>query len=176
MIESELRYFVLDLDNVRRVLMNSGALFLRKREVRDIYFGSGKMDDAVIRVRVKDGKVKMHLKGSVKRDKGVFTRLETSLIAEDANLDEIIEILRELGLKKISENRSVKEYWELGDIEVSISDLYYPAKLTYIEFEGRNLDDKVVSKKLKPIFRFVRPIKEEDFKVFDEVNKNEDRI
>ena len=134
------------------------------------------MDDAVIRVRVEDGKVKVQLKSQVKRNKGVFTRLEVSLIAENTNLDELIKILGELGLKKISENQSVKEHWELCDIEVSISDFYYPVRLTYIEFEREKISEEAVLKKLGQIFRFVRPIRGEDFKVFDEVNKGEDSI
>jgi predicted adenylyl cyclase CyaB len=145
--------------------------FLKEVEVLDKYFvphGSQiKNKNNFLRIRKINNVSELTYKGRSENKKRIKTKTELTSIVSSP---EIIEtILKKLGLKKISEHSSKKEYWFFDDIEIVFVKFIKPAKLTFMEIEASS--EKKIENILKKIDGCVSKMKEKDFNIFDKINR-----
>jgi|GEM_PF-6682225 len=166
MIEKEIRYVVKDQEGLRSLIKDSGAHYIKTKTKHDIYYGNSNMNGAVVRIRISNGKKEIFFKGSVNEKNNLFERIELKGTVVDPN-NKLSEVLSELGLRKISENKAVTTYWKLDDVQISISKFTYPTKLEYIEFESESITENWISSKFPGMGSVTKPIDKTTFLEFD---------
>lgn len=162
-IEIKLKYK--DKEEIKRILKKIGAKFKEEYILQDTYFSfQGDMANAIsfLRLREKGNEKELTFKGKKEEENHVWKRTEINTKIYDLN--KISEIILNLGLNKIKENKSKREIFILGNLEIVFIDFIKPVKMSIIELE-RN--EKDIERTMKQINHVVERIGEEAFKGFD---------
>ena len=166
MLEEEVRYVVRDYGGALKLVEDSDAEFKGEEKKHDTYYGNSDLDGAFVRIRISDGKEEVTFKGRAEKDGELFRRIELNGTVNDPQ-KKLKEVLLGLGLKKLSENKSVRKYWELDGVEIVVSRFTYPAKLDYIEFEREGITKEWVKEKFPKISEVAKPVDDTTFVEFD---------
>ncbi len=57
--------------------------------------------------------------------------------------DSCERFIEALGWKKVLTNKTVRDYWKIGDVEMVLVKILEPAKLSYFEIEGKT-NEKII--------------------------------
>ncbi len=155
MFEVEAKAVVKDLDAVRERLRGVGAVFVKRVEIRDIYFSHpcrdfGESDEA-LRVRQVDGECELTYKGPRKVSRGVKSREEYTARVVDCS--ELIKILEALGFRKVIELVKVREVYKFNGVEIVLDDVRGLG--TFVEVEVRAESEEEGRVKVREVFRLL---------------------
>jgi len=153
--------------------LNPEIKFQNKVNIHDIYFGFNKFDmsntNKLVRIRkISKQKAELTFKGKAQDKKNIWHR--TELNTDISSPEQMEKILLKLGLKKISEYKSVKEYWIYKEQKIVFAMFTAPAHLKFMEVEGES--EKEIKKTVKRLSKNVKQVGEEIFKIFDKARKN----
>ena len=127
-----------------------------------------KNSNQLIRIReIKGDKTELTFKGKAQDKNNVWHRKEINLKIDSVHNME--KILLNLGLKKISEYQSQKEYWKLGNLEIVFAHFTVPTELTFMEIEGPS--EKEIRQVVEQLGDSVKEAGEEIFEIFDQIRK-----
>ncbi|MCK8517499.1 class IV adenylate cyclase [Methanoculleus sp. 7T] len=135
MLEVEAKFAVPDPREVRARLNRQGVRMAVRRQERDVYYNAphrdfGKTDEA-LRVRYDDTGVTVTYKGPKVRVGNAKAREEFNLaVASGETLEAIIS---RLGFRRTAGVSKVREFYELGDVTVTLDDV--EGLGTFIEIE-----------------------------------------
>jgi predicted adenylyl cyclase CyaB len=135
-VETEAKFRVVDLKTFVDSVEALGAKFVKESRFHDVYYSSsGKIDSShsFVRIRDVDGFHELTFKGAASGD-GIESREEITVGFD--NPEELGRILKNLGLKKIKENASVRKIWRLDDLQISLHQFTHPGSLQLVEVEG----------------------------------------
>jgi len=168
-IEVKLKY-----KNKKDLIKKLKELGAKKKEnilLEDTYFGAPGANmsnkNSITRVRIKNSESELTYKGQCKDKNNVWER--TEITAKIENSEQMKLILQNLGLEKISENKSIREVWILDKCEIVFIDFVKPDKISILEIEGPT--EKKVHEIIKKLGTLVDKIGEEAFRKFDEARK-----
>jgi predicted adenylyl cyclase CyaB len=153
-------------------LLRPDIKFKKKVALHDTYFGPQKFDmsnkNDLMRIREeKNGKTELTFKSKAKDRKNIWHRIELSInINSPANMAKILE---HINFKKISEYKSIKEYYNFKNLEICFAHFTLPTKLEFMEIEGKS--EKEIRSLVQKIGNRAREVGEEIFDVFDKVRK-----
>ncbi|MBS3134573.1 class IV adenylate cyclase [Candidatus Woesearchaeota archaeon] len=168
-IEVKLKYE--DKNAIVTKLHELGAKSEEKYRLDDIYFSQEHTDMSnahdLIRIRTKRDKSELTFKGKCETDDKIWKRVELSTGVDDA--DSLLKIFKYLKFHEISKNKSIRELWKLGNVEVMFVDFIEPHSLKFIEIEGPSKEK--VQKVIDKFGDLVTEVGEESFKKFDETRK-----
>lgn len=139
-------------------------------EVSDIYYAKEgeniKNAENLLRIRTKKGVSEITLKGKIEKTGNIWERVEINVpIGEPEKMKLILE---HLGLKCIFKNRAIREYWDVNGTELGIMKIFEPAKVEFVEIEGKTKE--AVEKATKLFEGVLEPIGKDHFKKLDEAN------
>jgi len=171
MHEIEVKLKFDDKDKILSKLKELGATFREKYELSDTYFSLEHTDmknaHDLVRVRKKGEKSELTFKGKCETESNVWKRIELTTSLGDS--ETMLQILGYLKFNKILENKSLREYWMIGDTEIAFISLLHPVKLEFIEIEAPS--EEKVNKVLKELNGLVEIVGEEYFKKIDEARE-----
>ncbi|MDD3857980.1 MAG: class IV adenylate cyclase [Methanoculleus sp.] len=125
MLEVEAKFAVGDLEGVRVGLGRMGVRMGRRQLERDVYYNARDRDfgetDEALRVRYDDTGVAMTYKGPKIRVGSAKAREEFNLAVADGETLE--EILARLGFRRAATVSKVREFYEMGDVTVTLDDV-----------------------------------------------------
>ncbi|KLK87355.1 adenylyl cyclase [Methanoculleus sediminis] len=125
MLEVEAKYTVGDLEDVRAGLDRKGVRMGRRQQERDVYYNAPHRDfgetDEALRVRYDDTGVTVTYKGPKIRVGSAKAREEFNLAVADGELLETI--LSRLGFRRAATVSKVREFYEMGDVTVTLDDV-----------------------------------------------------
>ena len=160
----------LSFKNKKDVLAKLGkkAEFVKKVNVHDIYYGledtQMKNSKNIIRVReIKNGKSELTFKSKVEDKNNIWHRIE--LTTEISSAQTLDKIFSHIGVKKIYEYESEKEYYNFLGMEIVFAKFTLPTLLEFMEIEGDLETDirRVVNK----LGSSVQEVGEGFFNIFD---------
>ena len=167
-IEIKLKYS--DEKTFRDKLKELNAKPLEIYEIVDCYYGKDgetmKSAETLLRVRTKNGKSELTFKGKKETDSNIWERVEINISIEEPEKMELV--LKSLGLKRILKNRTLREYWNVEGTELGIMKILEPAKVDFVEIEGKTKED--VEKVAKLFTGVLQPIDKDHFKQLDNFN------
>lgn len=135
MLEVEAKFAVKDLEGVRTGLGRQGVQMERRQQERDVYYNAPHRDfgetDEALRVRYDDAGVVMTYKGPKIRVGSTKAREEFNLPVADGETLE--EILSRLGFRRAATVLKVREFYEMGDVTVTLDDVKGLGTFTEIE-------------------------------------------
>ncbi|MDD4566748.1 putative adenylyl cyclase CyaB [Methanoculleus chikugoensis] len=125
MLEVEAKFAVNDLESVRAGLDRKGVRMGRRQQERDVYYNAPHRDfgetDEALRVRYDDTGVTVTYKGPKIRVGSAKAREEFNLAVADG---ETLEgILSRLGFRRAAMVLKVREFYEMGDVTVTLDDV-----------------------------------------------------
>ncbi|NMA10595.1 MAG: class IV adenylate cyclase [Methanomicrobiales archaeon] len=125
MLEIEAKFAVRDLESVRTGLGRQGVRMGRRQQERDVYYNAPHRDfgetDEALRVRYDDTGVTVTYKGPKIRVGSAKAREEFNLAVADG---ETLEgILSRLGFRRAAMVLKVREFYEMGDVTVTLDDV-----------------------------------------------------
>ena len=164
-IEIKLKYK--DREAVTNLLKQLGAKLREKYELHDTYFGFQKdmsHKHTLIRIREKNKACELTLKGKCETKEHIWKRVE--LTTSIGNPEDMSEMLTHLGVSKIKENASLREIYDLDDLEIAFIDFTKPAKLSLLELEG---SEEKINEVLNKLGNSVEKVGEEVFSEFDKL-------
>ncbi|MBR9679051.1 MAG: class IV adenylate cyclase [Nanoarchaeota archaeon] len=139
--------------------------------LHDIYFSLSysdvKNNHDILRIRTKGSSCELTFKSSSKNIDEVWERTEISVDLSDEKL--MRDILTNLGFSVVSENKSNREVWKIGDVELVFIDFIFPVEFKILEIESDDL--KKVESMISNFDCLVSRIGEDDFKMFDDARK-----
>ncbi len=149
-------------------LLKPRIKFLKILEVKDSYYGWDNSEisnkDRLIRLRKIKGKnAELTLKGRDDSKNNVLNRLELSTVINSPKI--MAEILKNIGLRILSEHESKKEYWLFDGAEIVFAYFTKPAKLQFMEIEADS--ERKIEKILDRLQGKVKNLDEKIFRVFD---------
>lgn len=160
----------LSYQNKEEVLKKLGpeVKFAGSNDVHDIYyrFNGNEMKNVhdILRLRITDGESELTYKSKAEDSHNVWHRTElTTAIGSAEILD---QIFGGLGIQKLSEHKSRKEYWLFDGCEIVFARFTAPADLEFMEIEGDS-EDKIKSV-VSRLGNSVTEVGEDFFKVFDD--------
>jgi predicted adenylyl cyclase CyaB len=165
--EIEIKLTYEDRTAVEEKLVSLGAKKLEPTSLADIYYSltATSMENVndIVRIRNKNGKCELTLKGKCKDTDGVWERVELNVGID--NPETMSKMLDMLNFSLLKENASSRQAWMLDDVEVMFIDFTKPAPLSLLEVEGPSAEkvESVVAK-LGPL---VKKAGEEIFASFD---------
>jgi len=149
--------------------------FRRKLNIHDSYYGYGfdmRNINNLVRIRtVNEKKSELTFKGKTKDRKNIWHRTEISTPIKSP--EKMEKILLNLGLNKISEYKSEKEFWKYKKQNIVFAKFTMPAHLTFMEIEGNS--DKEIKETVKLLGDNVKEVGEEIFKIFDKARLDKTR-
>lgn len=168
-IEIKLKYA--DKEKIIARLQELKAKFREKYDLADAYFSLTHTDMSnahdLVRIRQKNEVAELTFKGKCETEGHIWKRIELSTGIGDP--ESMLQILTYLRFNKISENKSHREFWDLGNVEIAFINFIYPDKIDFIEIEGPSEEEiEVILVKLGDL---VTKVGEEGFKKFDEKRK-----
>ena len=171
MKEIEVKLTYTDKDKVIEKLKEIGAVFREKYLLEDYYFSLTGTDmsntNDLLRVRKKGDKKELTFKGKCETEGHIWERIELNTDISDA--EAVLKMFEHLKLNKLSTNKSSREFWDIGDVEIVFSHITYPAKIDFIEIEGSTKEK--VEEVLKLLGDLVKEAGEEIFRKLDEARK-----
>lgn len=125
MLEVEAKYAVGDLESVRAGLDRKEVRMERRQQERDVYYNAPHRDfgetDEALRVRYDDTGVTVTYKGPKIRVGSAKAREEFNLAIADG---ETLEgILSRLGFRRAATVSKMREFYEMGDMTVTLDDV-----------------------------------------------------
>ena len=164
-IEVKLKY--INKEEIKAKLKEIGAKFEEEYDLHDTYFSKeqkslGEVEE-FLRIRKKGDKQELTYKGKKEEDKGIWKREEINVPI--GNAENLIKILKCLGLNKIKENKSTRECWKLEEVEIMIINITFPAELNFIEIEAKDIQE--IRKVVDLLGSLVEILPEEEFKKLD---------
>ena len=175
MKEIEVKLTYKDKNKVIEKIKEIGAVFREKYILEDYYFSLTGTDmsntNDLLRVRKKGNKQELTFKGRVENEGSIWERIELNTDISDA--ETVLKMFDHLKLNKLSVNKSYREFWDIGDVELVFSDITYPAEISFIEIEGPTKEK--VEEVLKKMGDVVKEAGEEIFKKLDEARKSIDK-
>ena len=151
--------------------LGPGAKFIKTINVHDIYYGFNdtKMKNIhdILRLRIKEGDSELTYKSKVEDSANVWHRTEIS--TSIGSPESLNKILTNLGIKKLYEYLSQKEYWLSENCEIVFAKFELPAHLEFMEIEGESEDE--IRKIVTSLGDSVEEVGEDFFKIFDDVRK-----
>jgi len=161
-IEAKLAYD--DKEKLVSQLKNLGAILKSEEEITDIYFSKDytnlKEAKEFIRIRQKNGKAELTFKGETDSE---LKRIEINSDISDA--EAVSKMFESMKFKVIRRNKTLREYWESGDIEIVIVQIVEPAKVDFAEVEGPS--EELVKDFVNKLVDCVSPIGKDHFKALD---------
>lgn len=125
MLEVEAKYAVGDLESVRAGLDRKEVRMEKRQQERDVYYNAPHRDfgetDEALRVRYDDTGVTVTYKGPKIRVGSAKAREEFNLAVADGELLETI--LSRLGFRRAATVSKVREFYEMGDVTVTLDDV-----------------------------------------------------
>lgn len=168
-IEIKLKYS--DENALRDKLKDLNANPTQTYEIVDCYYGKEgetmKTAENLLRIRTKKGVSELTFKGKKETDSNVWERVEINVPVGDH--EKMEQILKNLGMKRILKNRTLREYWNVEGAELGIMKILEPAEVDFVEIEGKSKED--VEKVTKLFTSVLEPIDKDHFKKLDEANK-----
>jgi len=148
--------------------LGSKMKFERRVKVYDKYFSrkyfNMKNIHNLIRIReIKKEKAELTFKSKVKNRNNIWHRIELTTKVESPIVME--KILNNLGLNKIAEYKSKKEYWKFDELKIIFNKFIFPSHLEFMEIEGDS--EKKIKNIIKKLGDNVKEVGEEIFKIFD---------
>jgi len=145
--EFEATFTNIKKDDVRARLKNAGAKLIREEYVQKrVVFtlpAGHEIKGGWLRVRDEGDKITMSLK-IVNGDK-IEDQKETQLVVD--SFDQAVDLLESLGCLKKAYQESKREFWELGNTEITIDE--WPFLEPFVEIEGKSEEEiKSVAEKL----------------------------
>ncbi|WP_214019556.1 class IV adenylate cyclase [Methanoculleus sp.] len=142
MLEVEAKFAVGDQEDVRARLNRKGVQMGSRQQERDVYYNAPHRDfgrtDEALRVRYDDVGFTVTYKGPKVRVGSAKAREEFNLpVASGETLE---EILSRLGFRRAATVSKVREFYEMGDVTVTLDDV--EGLGTFIEIEILTEDDK----------------------------------
>lgn len=135
MLEIEAKFAVPDPGKVRARLTRQGVRMTRRRQERDVYYNAPHRDfgetDEALRVRYDDAGVTVTYKGPKIRLGSAKAREEFNLRVTSGETFEVI--LSRTGFLRAAEVSKVREFYEIGDVTVTLDDV--EGLGTFIEIE-----------------------------------------
>jgi len=173
MKEIEVKLTYDDKDKLIERLKELGAVFRERYLLEDYYYSLTGTDmsntNDLLRVRKKGEKHELTFKGKCESEGSIWERVELNTDISDA--DAVLKMFEYLKLNDLKSNKSYREFWDIGDVEIVFSDITYPAKVTFVEIEGPTKEK--VEKVLNQLGDLVKEAGEEIFKKLDEARKAE---
>lgn len=171
MKEIEVKLTYEDRDKVIEKLKEIGAVFREKYTLEDYYFSLNGTDmsntNDLLRIRKKGDKQELTFKGKVENEGNIWERVELNSGISDAGA--VLKMFEHLKLNNLSTNKSSREIWDIGDVELVFSDITSPAEINFIEIEGPTKEK--VQEVLDKMGNTVTEAGEEIFKRLDEARK-----
>ncbi|MFA4886974.1 MAG: class IV adenylate cyclase [Candidatus Nanoarchaeia archaeon] len=165
-IEVKMKYE--NKENVLAKLKTLGAKFREEYPLNDTYFSLNATDmkDAkeFIRIRKKGEKSELTFKGKKETSSEIWKKIELTTSLGDS--EAMNQILDHLGFNRILENKSMREYWMIGDVEIAFISLFQPTELDWLEIEAPS--EEKVQKVLDQLNGLAETVGEEYFKKIDE--------
>ncbi len=142
MLEVEAKFAVRDPGGVRDRLNRQEVRMTRRQQEHDVYYNAphrdfGKTDEA-LRVRYDDTGVTATYKGPKVRVGSAKAREEFNLAV--ASGETLEEILSHLGFRRAATVSKTREFYEIGDVTVTLDDV--EGLGTFVEIEILTEDDK----------------------------------
>jgi predicted adenylyl cyclase CyaB len=168
MKETEIKLSFNDRQKVIARLKELGASFKENVEIIDSYYSndSKSLNEAktFIRIRKKGAFSELTFKGEIESSGDVWKRPEiNSQINDPESMEKILEALK---FSKILKNRTIRECWKFGDLEIVIVNIIEPAQVDYMEIEGE--DEIKIQEFVNKLGDAVSPIPKDHFKKLDE--------
>ena len=171
MHEIEVKLKFEDKEKIVGKIKELGAKFREKYDLEDTYFSlkHNDMKNAhdLVRVRKKQDKAELTFKGKCETESHVWKRIELNTPIGDS--ETMMQILENLKFNKIIENKSLREYWDLEDVEIAFISLVHPVEINWIEIEAPS--EEKVQKVLDELKGFAKVVGEEYFKIIDEARE-----
>ncbi|ABN56866.1 MULTISPECIES: class IV adenylate cyclase [Methanoculleus] len=125
MLEVEAKFAVGDLESVRAGLDRKEVRMEKRQQERDVYYNAPHRDfgetDEALRVRYDDTGVTVTYKGPKIRVGSAKAREEFNLAVADGETLE--EILSRLGFRRAATVSKMREFYEMGDVTVTLDDV-----------------------------------------------------
>ena len=166
--ETEMKVTYKDRKEVIRILKSMGAVHQGGYELCDIYYskyGDISNTHELFRLRTKEGNTDLTFKGPSISQGKLVTRDEFTTQVSDPSAMAVI--LEHIGYHNVRENGSLREVFQLGDVQIIFIDLLKPSHLFFLEIEGPRAGVNTVLAKLGDQ---VSPVGEEIFHQFDKTN------
>ncbi len=164
-IEIKLKYT--DEKSLRERLTKVGAKPTQTYEIVDIYYAKKgetmKTTETLLRIRTKKSISELTFKGKKETTSNVWERVEINVPISEPDKMELI--LHNLGLHRILKNRTLREYWDINGVELGIMKIIEPAKVEFVEIEGKTKE--VVEEATKLFEGVLEPIGKDHFKEID---------
>jgi len=164
-IEVKLNYE--NKEKIVEILKQLNAKFEKKFELHDTYYGLGHSSmnnkNNLVRIRKKGDKSELTFKGNCIDTENIWKR--TEITTQISNPEKMNQILLNLGLNKIKENKSIREEWKIGNTEILFIDFTHPEELKIIEIEAESNEE--IQEILNKLGNLVTRTGEESFKRFD---------
>ncbi|MCK9299575.1 class IV adenylate cyclase [Methanoculleus sp. YWC-01] len=142
MLEVEAKFAVKDQEAVRAGLNRKGVRMGRRQQERDVYYNAPHRDfgetDEALRVRYDDAGFTVTYKGPKVRVGNAKAREEFNLTVASGETLEVI--LSRLGFRRAATVSKVREFYEIGDVTVTLDDV--EGLGTFVEIEILTEDDK----------------------------------
>jgi len=171
MKEIEIKLIYKNKEAVIAKLKELGAVFREKYILEDYYFSLTGKDmsntNDLLRVRKKGDKKELTFKGKCETTGNIWERIE--LNTDISNPEAVLQMFEHLKLNKLSTNKSLREFWDIDDVELVFSDITYPAKINFLEIEGPSKER--VQEVLDQLGDLVKEAGEEIFHKLDEARK-----
>ncbi len=173
-IEIKLKYS--NEKSLRERLSKVGAKPTQTYEIIDVYYAKEgetmKTAESLLRIRTKKGVSEITYKGKRETDSNVWERVEINVPVGDPEKMELI--LKNLGLVRILRNRTLREYWDVHGTELGIMKIIEPAKVEFVEIEGKTKEDV---EKVTNLFRgILEPLGKDYFQKLDKANDDRNNL
>jgi len=167
MHEIEIKLAYENKEDLISKLKELGASPKKNEEIIDTYFSkdSKTLKDAkeFIRIREKGGKAELTFKGEIESEGDIWKRVE--LNSDVSNPEAIEQMFSAMKFNKIRKNRTLREYWQAGNIEAVIVQIVEPVEIDFAEIEGPS--EEAVDDFVKNLGDCVSPIRQDHFKELD---------
>ena len=139
MQETEAKFFVLDLDKVRKRLQRLEARLIQPRVLEtnirfDLPDGGLRSEGQVLRLR-QDTEAKLTYKSGSNNQQGVLTRREIEFVVEDFEKAKLF--LEELGYQKLFYYEKYRTTYEFSNCNIMLDELPYG---NFVEIEGERVE------------------------------------
>ncbi|WP_292520660.1 class IV adenylate cyclase [Methanoculleus sp.] len=135
MLEVEAKFAVPGLEEIRGRLDRRGVRMASRQQERDVYYNAPHRDfgetDEALRVRYDDTGFTVTYKGPKVRVGSAKAREEFNLVVASGKTLE--EILSRLGFRRAATVSKVREFYEMGDVTVTLDDVDGLGKFIEIE-------------------------------------------
>lgn len=138
MQETEVKFYVRDLDRLKARLEGLGAACIQERGLEtnlrfDLPDGRLRLDGRVLRLR-QDTQTRLTYKSASKKDEGILSREEIEFVVED--FQKAKQFLEALGYQKRVYYEKYRTTYELNETHIMLDELPYGR---FVEIEGETI-------------------------------------